>query len=57
MPAPLQVINAQNSIICTGCPKPQPLIVTSQPNDFASNQLCATIADCAPMVTPDCAIE
>ena len=57
MRGPLQVINAQNSIICTGCPKPQPLIVTSQPNDFASNQLSATIADCAPMVTPDRAIE
>ena len=56
MPDPLQVINAQNSIICTGWPKPQPLTVTSQPNDFASNQLCATIADCARW-TPDCAIE
>jgi hypothetical protein len=46
---PLQVINAQNMIVCTGCPKPQPLIVTSQPNVFASEQLCATIADCIPM--------
>ena len=47
---PLQVINAQNMIVCTACPKPQPLMVTSQPNVFASDQLCATIADCIPMV-------
>ncbi len=47
---PLQVINAMNSIVCSGCPKPQPLIVTMQQNVFASQQLCATIADCAPAV-------
>ena len=50
MPGPLQVIDALNSIICTGCPKPQPLKVTSQFNVFCENQLCATIADCIPMV-------
>lgn len=49
MSGPLQVINAQNMMVCTGCPKPQPLLVTSQQNVFASDQLCATIADCAPM--------
>lgn len=48
MAGPLQVIDAQNMMVCTGCPKPEPLIVTSQVNVFASNQLCATIADCIP---------
>ena len=47
---PLQVINATNMIVCTACPKPQPLIVTMQQNVFASDELCATIADCEPMV-------
>ena len=47
---PLQVINAQNMIVCTGCPIPQPLTVTSNQTVFASKQLCATIADCIPMV-------
>ena len=47
---PLQVIDALNMIVCTGCPKPQPLTVTTNMNVFAMDQLCATIADCAPMV-------
>lgn len=47
---PLQVIDVMNKIICSGCPKPQPLKVTTNPNVFASKQLCATIMDCAPMV-------
>jgi hypothetical protein len=47
---PLQVINATNLIACTGCPIPHPLIVTSQANVFTLYQLCATIADCIPMV-------
>lgn len=47
---PLQVIDNLNLIICSGCPKPQPLKVTTNPNVYASSQLCATIMDCAPMV-------
>ena len=49
MPGPMQVVNATNMIMCTGCPKPQPLTVTSQQIATNSGQLCATIADCAPM--------
>ena len=51
MPSPgeLQVVNATNMIVCTGCPKPQPLIVTSQVITTCDNQLCATVADCIPM--------
>jgi hypothetical protein len=47
---PLQVINATNLIVCTGCPVPLPLTVTSQPNVECQSQLCATIADCIPIV-------
>ena len=47
---PRQVIDVQNMIICTGCPKPQPLIVTSQSTVFASDELCATVNDHIPMV-------
>jgi hypothetical protein len=47
---PLQVINAMNTIVCSACPKPQPLMVTMQQNVFASDQLCATIEDRAPAV-------
>lgn len=52
MPSPgeLQVIDVQNLIMCTGCPKPQPLKVASQPITKTSEQLCATVADCMPMV-------
>lgn len=47
---PLQVINAVNSIICTGCPTPLPLRVTMNQTVNCSSQLCATIADCMPIV-------
>ena len=46
---PLQVINVKNQIICSACPKPQPLIVTSQTTVFADKQLCATVDDFIPM--------
>ena len=47
---PLQVIDALNQIMCTGCPAPSVLTVTSQPTVFNTEQLCATIMDCIPMV-------
>lgn len=47
---PLQVVQALNQIVCTGCPIPQPLMVTTNQTVFGSSQLCATIADCTPMV-------
>jgi predicted kinase len=47
---PLLVIDNLNLIICTGCPKPQPLKVTMNQSTFTSGQLEATIADCVPMV-------
>jgi hypothetical protein len=45
---PLLVIDNLNMIICTGCPKPQPLKVTMNQTEYASKQLSATIADCVP---------
>lgn len=57
--APLQVIDSLNLITCTGCPVPQPLKVTTNQTVNASSQLCATIADCAPVANirpwPTCA--
>jgi hypothetical protein len=51
MPGPLQVVANTNSIMCTGCPgSMMPLMVTSNPIVTASGQLCATIADCIPIV-------
>ena len=47
-PGDLQVIDARNLIICTACPTPQPLVVTSNTVVHCDDQLCATIADCAP---------
>jgi hypothetical protein len=47
---PLLVIDNLNLIICTGCPKPQPLKVTMNQTVFNTEQLAATIADCIPMV-------
>ena len=49
-PSRLQVINTRNLIVCTGCPKPQPLVVTSQMGTTCEGELSATVADCAPMV-------
>jgi hypothetical protein len=49
-PNELQVIDAKNLMICTGCPAPQVLTVTSTKTVNCADQLCATIADCIPMV-------
>jgi hypothetical protein len=47
-PSQLQVINALNLIVCSGCPKPQPLTTLTNQVTTCDDQFCATIADCAP---------
>ena len=46
-PADLQVIDARNLIICSACPAPQTLSVSSNTVVHCDDELCATVADCA----------